>query len=72
MAIIHTTAYVPDDLAKDWLQHLRDFDAKHPQCHFAIVADAPDMTLTQLIDVTKITPALDFTAILPGKEQAQD
>ena len=72
MAIIRTAAYVPDDLAKEWLQHLRDFDAKHPRCHFTIIADAPDMTLAQMAEVTEIKPALDFIAILPGKEQAQD
>ena len=42
---IHIEAEVPDHLAKDWLQHLRDFDTTHPGCVFKVLAAAPDMTV---------------------------
>ena len=37
---IFTVAEIPDELAQDWLQHLRDFDTAHPGCHFQVVADS--------------------------------
>ena len=54
---IFTIATVPDDLAKAWLQHLRDFDAAHPDCHFQVMADAPDMPLSEVIEQMQINPA---------------
>lgn len=63
MAKIFTVAYVPDDLAHEWLQHLRDFDAKHPRCHFEVLADVPDMSVTKVMEVVSIKPALDFTVV---------
>jgi hypothetical protein len=60
---------VPDDLMKEWLQHLRDFDAKHPQCHFQIMVDAPDIPMDKMIDLVKVDPALDFTTIIERQKR---
>jgi hypothetical protein len=64
---IFTVADVPDRLTKTWLQHLRDFDAKHPGCHFEVMADAPEATLTEIVDMIQLAPALTFTKILERK-----
>lgn len=42
-------ATLPDELCGPYLQHFRDFDTAHPDCHFEIVMKAPDMSL-QTID----------------------
>jgi hypothetical protein len=60
---IFTIAHVPDSLRKAWLQHLRDFDAAHPGCHFEVTADCPDLTLTEVVDLLRITPELTITKI---------
>jgi hypothetical protein len=60
---IFTIADMPDDLAHDWLQHLRDFDTKHPGCHFEVAADAPNLTVNQMVKVLQLAPSLTFTDI---------
>jgi hypothetical protein len=35
---IEMSGYVPHELAQDFLQHVRDFDAMNPGCHFQITA----------------------------------
>jgi hypothetical protein len=35
-AIVQILAEVPDGLIRDFLQHVRTFDAGHPGCHFRI------------------------------------
>lgn len=64
---IFTVADVPDDLAQAWLQHLRDFDAAHPGCHFEVAADLPDMPLAKAIELLQINPGLDFQAVFKRK-----
>lgn len=64
---IFTVANVPDALMQAWLQHLRDFDSAHPGCHFEVMADAPDATLAEIVDMVRIAPALTFTTILERK-----
>ena len=61
---IFTIADVPDDLAKAWLQHLRDFDTKHPGCHFQVLADAPKMPFDEVVEAVKMDPALSFMDIM--------
>jgi len=65
---IFTVANVPDALTQAWLQHLRDFDAAHPGCHFEVMADAPEATLAEIVDMVRIAPALTFTTILERKK----
>lgn len=64
---------VPDELANAWLQHLRDFDAAHPGCHFEVMMQSgrdvpvhemvetlrvnPELTIQQVFERTKATPA---------------
>lgn len=46
---MHIEVYVPDgfakEFAKEWLQHIRDFDVRYPGCVFKVLAAAPDMTV---------------------------
>lgn len=60
---IFTIAHVPDDLKQEWLQHLREFDATHPGCHFEVGIDAPDMPMAKIIEMLQINPGLDFQAV---------
>ena len=55
--IINTKAIVPDELGHAWLQHLRDFDAKHPGCHFRVVAETDLTTLEVVEALQEIKPA---------------
>jgi hypothetical protein len=48
---IFTRADVHDHLAKDWLQHLRDFDTAHPGCHFEVMLDGSDTPLAEMVEV---------------------
>lgn len=64
---IFTTATVPDHLAKDWLQHLRDFDTAHPGCHFEVKVDAPDMPLAEMVETLRVNPGFTFTDIIERK-----
>jgi hypothetical protein len=64
---IFTVANIPDRLSQLWLQHLRDFDAAHPGCHFEVMADAPEATLAEIVDMVRVAPALTFTKILERK-----
>lgn len=69
MSKIFTVAYVPEGLEQAWLQHLRDFDAKHPECHFEVMADVPDKPLAEIVEMVRLDPALDFIAILERKRE---
>ena len=61
---IVTIANVPDDLAQAWLQHLRDFDVAHPGCHFEVMADAPEMSVADMLRAVQVTPGLTFQQII--------
>jgi hypothetical protein len=61
---IFTVAEVPDDLAGAWLQHLRDFDTAHPGCHFTVAADAPSLSLKEMVAAIQINPGLTFSEII--------
>jgi hypothetical protein len=41
------TAELPQELLKEFLQHLRDFDTEHDDCVFRIIA-ATEMTIDEL------------------------
>lgn len=60
MSKIFTIAHVPDDLNQAWLQHLRDFDAAHPGCHFQVFADAPDVSSEEVLKMMVVKPDLTF------------
>jgi len=61
--IIVTTAHVPNVLARDWLQHLRDFDTAHPGCHFEVAAQAPSRSLDEVVDAMRLNPALPLVQV---------
>jgi len=56
---------VPEELGSAWLQHLRDFDVAHPGCHFSIVAEAPEMTMSEIVDMLRVRPEFKFVTIVP-------
>jgi len=61
---IFTLAQVPHELANAWLQHLRDFDNAHPDCHFEVFADVPDnVSMGEVVEMVKLHPTLTFTEI---------
>jgi pentose-5-phosphate-3-epimerase len=60
---IFTRATVPDELGQTWLQHLRDFDTAHPGCHFEVVADAPDLSVREVVEMMRVEPELSFQEI---------
>lgn len=66
--IIFTRAHVPDDLAKAWLQHLRDFDLAHPGCHFEVLADTMHIPLEVMVEMLKINPGFSFQRIFNFKK----
>lgn len=61
---IFTVAEVPDELARDWLQWLRDFDTAHAGCHFEVIAEAPAMSLTEIIETLRVNPELSVQHVL--------
>jgi hypothetical protein len=60
---ICTVAHVAPALQQEWLQHLRDFDAAHPGCHFEVGIDAPTESLGEMVERMRIEPELTFLEI---------
>lgn len=60
---IFTVAHMPESLMQAWLQHVRDFDAVHPECHFEISMDGLDKSLGEMIRELRVNPELTFTQI---------
>jgi hypothetical protein len=61
---VFIVAHLPEALTQAWLQHLRDFDVAHPGCHFEIMADAPEMSLVDMLKELQVTPGLTFQQII--------
>lgn len=68
---IFTVAHVPADLSKAWLQHLRDFDAAHPGCHFEVGIDGPETSITEMVERLQVEPKLSFTKIFERTKWAK-
>lgn len=66
---IHIEAEVPDHLAKDWLQHLRDFDTAHPGCVFKVLAASPAMTTQEMRHVLEVRPGFARITTKPWPKQ---
>jgi hypothetical protein len=65
---IFTIAHVPPELERAWLQHLRDFDVAHPDCHFQVMVDGPpDATFEEIMEKIRIEPGLTFTEMFKRK-----
>jgi hypothetical protein len=65
---IWTIAQLPDELVQAWLQHLRDFDQAHPGCHFDVAADAPELSLAEMVEAVRVDPALSFTSVIKRRQ----
>lgn len=64
MIKIFTVATVPDELQRVWLQHLRDFDAAHPGCHFEVgIEGGPELSMEEMMERLRVEPELTFTHI---------
>jgi hypothetical protein len=64
---VFTVAHVPNELRQAWLQHLRDFDTAHPGCHFEVMADAPDASVAEMVELLRVEPGLTFQEIIERK-----
>ena len=64
---IFTIAHVPQERAHAWLQHLRDFDTAHPDCHFEVIADAPRARMRDVMEMMRLDPELTITDIIERK-----
>lgn len=65
---IFVIAEIPQGLEHAWLQHLRDFDATHDDCHFEICADMPAKPMAEMIELLCVNPGLSFTQIFERKK----
>ena len=63
MSDICTVAHVPDELDQAWLQHLRDFDVAHPGCHFEVIADMPQRSMAEALELLRLNPELPVTQV---------
>ena len=70
MVIIYTKATVPDGLEQAWMQHLRDFDTAHPDCHFEVVLEGETKTIADVMKAADIHPKLDWQLFLKRKPDA--
>src|SRR5215831_6842276 len=53
-------ADLPQDIAQEFMQYIRDFDTTHKDCHFEIGADAPDASVPEITEILKLNPELKF------------
>lgn len=66
---IVTHADVPDELAQLWLQHLRDFDAAHPGCHFSVGMETDAaIPIREMIEMLRIDPALGVIEVFARRK----
>ena len=61
---IYCMAEVPDELGQAWLQHLRDFDTRHPGCVFKVLALSPEMGVEAMRGAAEVIPGFaDIRAV---------
>lgn len=66
-------ADMPDDVAKAWNQHVRDFDEARPGvCHFKIVNNAPDLSMADMMDAVKLDPPFDWLLFQKTQQRKRD
>jgi thioesterase domain-containing protein len=58
MAKIYTVAHLPDDLVQAWHQHLRNFDTQHPGCHFEVMSEFEQATVSEMMDALEVDPKI--------------
>jgi hypothetical protein len=64
---VFVIAKLPDELAKAFLQHVRDFDTAHPGCHFTIRGQT-EMSTDVMVELLKIDPPLPFQKVIKRSE----
>jgi hypothetical protein len=71
---VFTRAFVPDNMVKPWLQHLRDFDIAHPGCHFEVMADMGNVPIEVMVEMMRLNPGFSFQKIFDrnGDESLYD
>lgn len=60
---IACVADVPDELAQEWLQHMRNFDIAHPGCHFE-VRGATGASINTVLRSLQIDPPFAHVAVI--------
>jgi hypothetical protein len=64
---IITIVTLPDELASEWFQHMRDFDVKHTgKCEFTALAHAPDRSTEELREFLNVQPPFQFGKEIKG------
>lgn len=55
---------IPHALEHAWLQHLRDFDAAHPDCHFeAMIQTGRTVPVRDMVEMLKVDPELTIEQV---------
>jgi hypothetical protein len=61
---------IPDKLANAWLQHLRDFDAAHPGCHFEVMMQSGrTVPVREMVESLKVEPELSIEEVFERKRK---
>ena len=61
---------IPDALANAWLQHLRNFDAAHPGCHFEVmIQSGRTVPVREMIETMKVYPELTIEEVFERKSK---
>ena len=69
---IVTEADVPDELAREWLQHLRNFDTAHPGCHFDVIMETErPVPMAEMVETVRVEPELDIVKLI-SKDKAKN
>jgi hypothetical protein len=51
MGAVTVVVWMPDDLLREWLQYVRNFDTAHPGCDFGISAFSSDISMQQITEI---------------------
>jgi hypothetical protein len=58
---------MPTALVHAFLQHIRDFDSQHLDCHFEMGADI-DKPIAEIIEMLRIHPELTITKVFEREQ----
>lgn len=58
---LHINATIDQNLLKDFIQHIRDFDVAHADCSFGVFTAAGDLSNDEMMGILKqITPPFPY------------
>lgn len=61
---------IPDELANEWLQHLRDFDATHRGCHFEVMMQTGrTVSVREMVKALRVEPELTIEQVFKRKRK---